>query len=104
MADSQIVPIHRGELAVYQVVHQVADMTDIAAKAQIETAKEMYGVPARQDTIKTTFIGLCIVGLTILGVYAVPASEISGIIKTALIVVGGAWGATEAIKRWRRSP
>ena len=78
------------------------DLSERAAKAHVDVADKTYAVPARQDTIKTCIVATSILVLVAAGIHFVPASEVSGIIKTALIVVGGAWGATEAIKRWRK--
>ena len=104
MADGNLVPIQRSEVAVYQLSHTVSDMTEIAARAQVETAKMTHAVPACQETARTGIIVAAVSLLTVLGVFSVPAANRYAVVVTGLLVLGGAWGITETVKRLRKPP
>lgn len=85
MADGKIIPFSRREIAVYQLSHSISDMTEIAAKAQVDTAKMTHAVPARQETIRTLIVVTgAMGGAALLHVLGVPKE----VILAALAVFG----------------
>jgi hypothetical protein len=109
MSEDKIARTSQTNVSIFQGTlryEEIFGMTDIAAKAQVETAKATYEVPAKQETIrdsiKTVTVSACVLVLVALGIKFAPAGEVSGIIKIALVTMGGAWGISEVIKRLRK--
>jgi hypothetical protein len=111
MADQDIVPLHRLDVALYEERRLVADMSQLAAEAlgkkadaDVKIAEATHAIPAKQETLKVGIVVGAVCGLTLLGVLMVPPTHVYGVIVVGLVALAGLRGVPEAIKKWRSAP
>jgi hypothetical protein len=111
MADQEIVPLYRLDVALYEERRLVADMSPLAAEAlgkkadaDVKIAEATHAIPAKQETLKVGIVVGAVCGLTLLGVLMVPPTHVYEVIVVGLVALAGLWGVPEAIKKWRSAP
>lgn len=99
----------------YAVTHNVYDMTPVAAaalearaKADRDIADATFAVPAREETKRaqeeTKRTGGILATVVILVGVAVLSPAATGVATVGVLVVGGAWGARELVREWKKKP
>lgn len=94
---TELVVVDREERHLFRTVKY--DMSQIAANAQVEAAREQHGVPARQETIRTGIVA----GSLVLGTAVLHALGVSDhVIVAVVLALGGGWGITSVVGKLKQ--
>jgi hypothetical protein len=98
------VVVDRKEVALCQEIRNVTDMTATAANAQTEVARWTYGVPARQETLRTVSIAAAVIVIAGIAAKLLPPDMLKSVLQSAVYVLGGGWTVGQAIEKFRKKP
>lgn len=73
-------------------------MTPTAAQANTEIARQQFGVPAIQETIRTGIVVGGVLVIALMGVATLAGAPLAWVLGSAITVLGGAWGVGAILK------